>query len=378
MSDPGTGMKQANACNAEPWTFQIKPRHNELLTGYLCRVARAHGATPYGFCELQLGDKAFWARDFDRGVINRHDTVLIAKSGICAERLVDMTLRSWIRRLTPTTYRCTEQPSVIPWVNAAGVFHRTRRQYALQFCPECLDNTQTTYKTWRLSFVVICPVHQTLMMDACPACDAPFVPHRAPGRINLCHACQSNLVRRVNSKNQSTEKDALALRLQDALTSKLEAGRDGSQAENNKDELIGMREVISLLFNRRNATRSAEVLATLGNAEGLVGPRFELARHGRRYQVMAASAMLLDQWPESFRSAAKKLRLSQQGFSRDVSTRPAWLDQEIQKLPARGSKIKLPSLRPRQAKVDRLETERPSNWRATRAAILLRAARKSA
>ncbi len=378
MSDLGTGMKQANAYNSDPWTFQIKPRHNELLSGYLCRVARAHGATPYGFCELQLGDKAFWARDFDRGVINHHDAVLIAKSGMSPERLVDMTLRSWIGRLTPTKYRCAERTAVIPWVNAAGVFHRTRRQHALQFCQECLAETETTFKTWRLSFVVICPVHKAVLLDACPECDAPFVPHRAPGRINRCHACHANLVRKVTSKGRSTEMDELTLCLQDALISNLTVGQEESQAATKRDEMRGLRGVISALFNQQSVGLTAEELGISARIEWLAGPRMELARHARRHQLMAASAVILEKWPESFQSVAKRLRLSQQGFGRLVGVSSNWLNQEIQKLPEGRLKNKRPSVRPKQSGVDRLEKERPRNWRAKRAAILLRAARKSA
>lgn len=376
MSDPGTGMRQANAYNAPAWAFQIKPLENELLSGYLCRVARAHGASPYGFCELQLQDKVFWARDFDRGVINRHDSVITAKSGMSAKRLEELTLRSWINRLTPKTYRHVERPSIIPWVNAAGVFHRNRRQHALQFCQECLADTQTTYKTWRLSFVVICPIHRSVLMDACPACDAPFVPHRAPGRINLCHVCQANLIRRIGFESRSTEKDSLVLRLQESLISRLEACNNTTHAAQALAEMNGMREVISSLFNRQNASRSAEALDIFGGAKCFGGPRFELSRHRRRYEVIAASAVLLEQWPESFQSVAQKLGLSQRGFSRDLSTRPDWINREIQKLPRGGSKSKLPRVSPKLTKVDRLAEERPNNWRAKRAALLLRAARK--
>lgn len=360
-----------------PWAFQIEPQKDELLSGYLCRVARAHGATPYGFCELQLGDKEFWARDCDRGVVRRHDSVLVAQSGLTSERLGQMTLRSWISHLTPASYRRTDGAAVIPWVNAVGVFHRTRRQHALQFCWECLAETGTIFKLWRLSFVVMCPVHQTTLMDACPTCDAPFVPHRGPGRINLCHVCQLPYDRAGKQLNKCNEKNALLLRLQGTLFSKLEESNGNSKAAASRDELLGLRGVLSALFTKPKARKAAEALGVRTNDEWLLGPRLELARHAHRYQLMGACAVLLEQWPESFRSVAEKLNLSQRFFARYVRSGPNWLDDEVARLVKGTPKSMQPSPRRKHFRVEKLAARRPNNWRAKRAAMLIHAARKS-
>lgn len=376
MCGPGTGTKPVSGFDAMAWAFQIEPRQDELLSGYLCRVARAHGASPYGFCELQLGDRAFWARDCDRGIVTRHEAVLIAQSAITAERFGEMTLRTWIERLTPSNYRSAEASAITPWVNAVGVFHRTRRQHALQFCQECLADAGTIFKPWRLSFVVMCPVHQTSLMDACPNCDAPFVPHRAPGRINLCHACQATLVRPTRSPSRRTEKNALLLRLQGALIAKLDGSKGYDLAPLHGADMRGLRELMSAFFTQPFARQVAEVLGVNDKDEWLAGPRLEMARHDRRCQLMTACAVLLEQWPQSFRSVAERLRMTQQRLGRYVVSRPEWLDAEIQRLPVGIKKGTFPSRRRRFLQVDRLEAERPINWRATRAAMLLRAARK--
>jgi len=376
MSGPGTGTKPASGSDTMAWAFQIEPRQDELLSGYLCRVARAHGASPYGFCELQLGDRSFWARDCDRGIVTRHEAVLAAQSGITAERLGEMTLRAWIGRLTPSNYRRAEASAVTPWVNAAGVFHRTRRQHALQFCQECLAETGTIFKPWRLSFVVMCPIHQTSLMDACPNCDAPFVPHRAPGRINLCHACQTPLARRARSPSGRTETNAMLLRLQGALIAKLDGSKGDDLAPLHGADMCGLREMMSAFFTQPGGRQVAEVLGVDNKGKWSAGPRLELARHSRRRQLVAACAVLLEQWPQSFRSVAERLHMTQRRIARYVVSRPEWLDAEIKRLPMGTKKSMLPSRRRRLLQVDRLEAERPANWRATRAAMLLRAARK--
>lgn len=91
-----------------------------------------------------------------------------------------------------------------------GVYHRTRNQFGLQFCPLCLDEDKEPYfrRRWRLAFIVSCERHHTLLHDRCPRCGAAVNFHRSemgdhrkrfPDSLTLCHACRFEL-RAVNSR----------------------------------------------------------------------------------------------------------------------------------------------------------------------------------
>lgn len=165
----------------------------------------------------------------------------------------------------------------------------------------------------------------------------------------------------------------MLLRFQCALFAKL-GGRTGSDLTLHGADMHGLREMISALFRQPDAQQVVEVL---GLNKWQKGPRLEMARHSRRCQLMTACAVLLEQWPQSFRSVAERLHLTQRRLGRYVVSRPNWLNTEIERLPAGIER----SIRPRRRRgllqVDRLEVGRPANWRATRAAILFRAARKT-
>lgn len=359
------------------WAFRIAPLQDELLSGYLCRVARAHGASPYGFCELHLGDKAFWARDCDRGYSALHEAALAAQSGLAAERIGRLTLRAWIDRLTPESYSTSRPPAITPWINPLGVFHRTRRQHALQFCPACLAEIGTVKRPWRLSFLVVCPVHRRPLLDACPTCDAPFVPHRAPGRISLCHACHRTLGCSAPLPIDFAKRAGLLLSIQESLMKSVDDDDHERSMQPHGFDLWTLRQLMSACFAHTRAREAAEVLGVDHMCAWDAGPRLEMARHPQRYGLMTACAVLLDHWPHSFRSVAARLRITRRRLAGHFRPCPEWLSDELSRLPP-GRPRAVPQNPPRRlAKVDLLALQRPANWRAARAEMLLRAARRS-
>jgi TniQ len=96
------------------------------------------------------------------------------------------------------------------WIMPVGVYHRTRNQFGLQFCPLCLEEDKEPYfrRRWRLAFIVSCERHHTLLHDRCPRCGAAVNFHRSemgdhrkrfPDSLTLCHFCRFEL-RIVNSR----------------------------------------------------------------------------------------------------------------------------------------------------------------------------------
>ena len=350
------------------WGAALPPLPGELLSVYLCRVAVARGMTPYGFCESELEDPSFWTRDGDRGVIPRHVNAIAESSGLSVGSVLDLTLRSWLDALAPPAYLKPQDTAIIPWVNVVGLYHRTRMHHGLQYCPLCLREDAVVPKVWRLSFVVHCPLHDIALRDACPHCDAPFVPHRAMGRLDMCHACGGWLIA-VKSKESVSP---TAIDLQTAMLARLTHPGDPGASSLGDADLIGIRRLVSAFLMKPAPIYWAYQLGI--NDGAMRGPRFEMSRHPRRVALLLACASILDQWPKEFVRLADRFNLTQRRFVRFRGS--AWLDAAIAKLPERIVKPRVFGGVKRLSAVQRLEEKRPQNWRALRAAALLKRVRR--
>ncbi len=93
------------------------------------------------------------------------------------------------------------------WIVPLHIYHRTRKNPGLSYCPACLSSDRVPYsrRAWRLSFTTVCPIHGVELPDTCAECSAPLAPHRvdigpygfmpSPNRIVYCPACGYDLRR---------------------------------------------------------------------------------------------------------------------------------------------------------------------------------------
>lgn len=355
------------------WAFLIPPGRDELLSGYLSRVAFAHGASPHAFYQLHLQDGWFWTRDIDRGVARRHHEAILRDAKINASSLQTMTLQPWINVLTPSKYSQRIAPAVTPWINAVGIRQEGRRLHALQYCPECLNASGVVKRQWRLSFYTHCAQHNSPLMDACERCDAPFIPHRSLGSILRCSHCQSTLqMTRLNPLQ--AQETSQALQMQNDLAVTLDSAANGTLSA--KADLYALRTLAStLLANQERAKVAGDILGCPSmNIDHWT--RLEFARIDQRLTMLACLRALLDGWPDTLRALAAKLNITQRTFSR-YPVDAEWLKHEVERLPTGWTRMQKKRKRPLETRVRELEQSRPTNWRAKRAALFVRAAKRS-
>lgn len=357
------------------WAFFVAARPGELLSGYLCRAAAAHGATPFSFIRAHLNDKIFWARDIDRGAIPRYEDALGHVSGLGSGVIRSMTLLNWMHPLTPATY-AKRIPAIAPWVNASGVFHRTRRLHSLQFCSQCLAETGVIEKTWRLSFVVACAAHRTLLADGCPRCDAPFMPHRGHMRGYRCHNCSTLLAGYPGRENLdrlgTIWGDSVEVQMQLALYSALSQGCDAG-SPTALAELRALRGLAAVLLSQEHSLTTAKILQLRPQADPIGGRQVETMRLSGRRRVLQMCGRLMADWPSSIRAIAGAAGLRQEAFFR-CGEMPSWLHGEVERLPVRKAHCTGRAKRTLDERVERLRVSQPVNWRADRAALMWRAA----
>jgi hypothetical protein len=326
----------------EGWSRRLPPLPGELLTSCLARNALAHGTTPYRFLALFWHGDPVWERDFDRDPasllrLSRRPSApdwladVAAHLGVARDIVEDATLMDMRVRLGG---RGLTELGDTPLMQSAGVHHRTRKRHALQFCPECLAEATAYFrKVWRLGFVVSCARHGTRLLDGCPHCDAPVVPHRTMTmRMTDCHDCgRSILGRKGAGKGDGVPESVLALQV--SLCEVLSG--DGRGPPGPWPGLEAFEVTRALLAVLASAPVYARLRRSLGLAmlpahrSGRI--RFEQARLTDRVPHLDRVAGWMVDWPAAFRRGAEAAGLSRRTFARNHLS-PA-LAVEVAQLP---------------------------------------------
>lgn len=323
------------------WTRRIPPLPGELLTSCLARNAYAHGTTPYRFFSLFWPGDPVWNRDFDRHPCALSHGGEVSGSGWLTE-IADMmqvsvnsietaSLQGLREVLAGDRLRATGDT---PFLLSAGVYHRTRRCHALQFCPECLAEGIPHYRRiWRLGFVMSCDIHGSRrLLDACPHCCAPVVPHRSMGfGMTDCHSC-GRLLTAGRGQVRPMRFSDKSLTLQRALLA-LTKDEPGPSIGPWQDRAAfdGVRALIAVSSSQkvRAALRETLALHAMPLCEGRM--RFEQARVDARIALLDTAAAWLSDWPHSFQIGARGAKLTQRSFARQCL--PAALAAEVATLP---------------------------------------------
>lgn len=310
------------------FAFSLSPYGGELLSSYLVRSALLHGSTPYRFYNLLWPGRPVWNRDTDRISDQAWLGELALASGADASMLAGATLRDFALRLSGSIGGTGD----IPFILSLGVFHRTRRLHGLQYCPQCL-NEDIPYawfrKQWRVGFIVACQRHGNRLLDACPNCDAPIVPHRSSLLLSVkCHNCGASLAVESIPQDRTAE---CVLRLQDELTMLLES--QGGRLATSRARFRDLRTLLGVAVVPRVFTS----LARAFNINASIEPRplrvtFEHARITHRIALLENIANWTACWPDSFRDGAKEAGLTRRAFARSREISRA-LRSEIARLP---------------------------------------------
>ncbi|MBX3726190.1 MAG: TniQ family protein [Xanthomonadales bacterium] len=357
MDAPGRlGISGARGVREMRWPLPIEPQEDELLSSFLVRAAQRHGLAPYRFCAFHFPSIPIWNRDIDRSASDTLLAAIAVKSGLALARVVQMTLRGAEAGLRGGV---TRGPA--PWINRIGIYHRLRRGWGLQYCPDCLADRPVFCLDWRMSFMVACSRHRRLLQDACPHCDAPLAIHRQMLSVRRCQLCSRMLGR--TPQDPSVPIGAV-IQAQSYLDRALNGGiaEIGGQPVCREDLFHGSRVLASLLARRIHSPP---------DPAGRHARPLELARVQTRAEVVLLVIDVLASWPLEFKKIARDQNLTQRRFARE--SLPDWLRSAVEDLPA-GRTRKVVPRKPHalRAKLEH-ERRRSTDWRATRAALLWQA-----
>lgn len=188
--------------SGELWPAHPKPLPDELLSSWLMRTAHANGLRLQTFCNLIFGGRRqVWNRDIDR----LGPTWVVGTMAACTGTPWHIAYGTTLRTFEGVLFRRFRTSGVLQWIQTLQLYHRKRQGYGLQVCPRCLREGEQPYyrRIWRVSFNTVCPLHQRMLLDRCPACGAGIAFHRTdigrdqlhnlPRLMRECHQCGLDL-----------------------------------------------------------------------------------------------------------------------------------------------------------------------------------------
>jgi hypothetical protein len=214
------------------------------------------------------------------------------------------------------------------WIMPVGVYHRTRRQFGLQYCPLCLAEDKEPYfrRKWRLAFVVSCERHHTLLHDRCPRCGAAINFHRdelgnhrklVASSLTLCHICRFDL-RTANSRF-ITYVTQIESKFTAMLLHAMEVGYVRLSEGITTHSLLyflGLRQLLKIATMRdsrierlRRAIGEEFCVATYSPSAS--GSRQDVQEMGveTRRRLLGIARCLLEEWPYRFIELSRKYRI---------------------------------------------------------------------
>lgn len=321
------------------WPARTGPQPDELLSSWLVRLAMAHGLKLHTFCSMAWPKKSIWNRDIDKSADGELIAVLSERTGCGRERVGATTLAAYEGWL----YERHNPNGNTLWVMPVGVYHRTRRNFGLQFCPRCLGEDREPYyrRSWRLAFITFCEVHHSSLLDRCPKCGEPVNFHRDEmGRrdqamarsLTRCHACKFDL-RRSESGPITTQADERVFEFQKALAKVMQLG----WVEIPPHGAIYSHLYFTVVHHLMRLCAMGEKSAVLREAvslevyEGTPAPRSpptgrDVERMGvaARRRALDMARHLLDGWPHGFIRLCQKNKVWSSVLLRDLEPAPFW------------------------------------------------------
>lgn len=317
--------------NHQLWLFRPKPLDDELLSSWLVRCAYANAKKLHAFCTQVWGSRHhFWERDVDRS----GDILLLEALAERTNTPNRLVYKTTLAAYEGTLFEFFRRSGELPWVMAVGKSGRNRLGYGMQFCPQCLADDETPYyrKVWRLSCIVVCPVHGCFLHDCCPSCKAPVTFHQGDygekvlsyrAMITQCSKC--GLDRRSVQAIPCSDTDRCN-RLKAFQTVIFKAIQTGwaQEPDNQKSHIMclpyfnGLHNLVRALCSQSRTGRlrdgCVEQIGDGGVTELDIVGVFDRLRVKERTYVLEMAAWLIEQWPERFIRIALEADLASSYF----------------------------------------------------------------
>lgn len=305
------------------WPIHLKPRHDELLSSWMIRLAHGHGYKSEIMLRMLFGPQhATWCRDIDKLAPEWLLTKIGQITGTAAERARRTTLSDYsgiVSEQIHTDGYCS-------WILPSYIYHRQRTRPGLMYCPSCLKSDEVPYfrRIWRLAFITACSDHGVNLLDAFPACGAAVIPHRVDmgpdallprdRSLTKCWKCGHDL-RNAPTTSCTTDMPMFTKHLEGVVT-------DGFVVVAGNPTLHSVLYFAGLRILVRFAVRLC----------GLKRTHIELMPLTNRRDVMTEVAKLIASWPVNFLDALVQHKAKYSDLTGPRDTLPFWIEQCVHPL----------------------------------------------
>jgi hypothetical protein len=328
-----------NGLLQERWPAFSNPKDDELLSSWLVRLAMSHGLKLHTFCSIVWPGKAIWNRDIDKLADKELLDVLLEKTGVLPDRVRATTLAAYEGWL----YEKHNPYGNTLWVMPVGVYHRTRKQFGLQFCPLCLAEDKEPYfrRKWRLAFITLCCEHKVVLLDRCPRCGSPINFHRnemgdrrkiVASSITLCYSCLHDL-REVTDLYRLGSIQQSEIDFQYVLMNAVKKGwmqiREGEIVYSHLYFIV-LHQLMRVLATGKKATVLREAVGRKCSVDAFT-PTFQKSNRDierlpvdERRMLVRMAWYLLKDWPQDFVAICSANNVWSAALLRDLEVAPFW------------------------------------------------------
>lgn len=150
------------------WPIRPKPKQDELLSSWLCRIAEENQMQTSAFCSAVFLGERFTFREIDKTFDFEMMANLSLGTGIPIDRIWEASL------LSDSGYVFDFRPVgttgwIFPTASADG-----ENGNGLAYCPLCLEEAPYYRRSWRFAFNTACPKHRVFLMRGCSSCGKPY------------------------------------------------------------------------------------------------------------------------------------------------------------------------------------------------------------
>jgi hypothetical protein len=293
--------------------------------------------------EVQLWgrEKQIWTRDIDRSIDEQTLAGVASLCGTTLEVARETCLRSFEGRL----FESLNVKGNSDWIMPAGIFHRVRRRPHMQYCSLCLADDRVPYfrKQWRTAITTFCVVHDVMLRDRCPDCQAPVMFYRQEmgdrwampvHQLSRCSSCSFDLTTATAEKALVLDKQAFAtLRLQIDYMDQGWTWTDKNVFQYSHLYFSVLRNLVQKLsssWTPRRLRHLAEIRLGCSVEEQLTGREpFEYLALPVRHVLLQIATWYLIDWPHRFMRSFERRNCRYSELMREFHKVPFWFAEKI-------------------------------------------------
>jgi len=193
--------KRKETTNKTILPFRITPREDESLYSYVIRVALAFGVSPGSFVRSYLPEIKHNVGEVDFDVFINEDMIKVFSYRFRTD--YESLYKTSLRSFSGILFEKPNPKTTTPFVDALKEVKTFFTGFGYKICPLCIiesfKNSEKKAiiksphlkKFWRISFYLVCPEHQLLLVDRCPKCGASINLHKGYLKevFGVCFRC---------------------------------------------------------------------------------------------------------------------------------------------------------------------------------------------